>query len=985
MWQIFLDEPTTGMDPLSKRRVWSMIQRAKQSRIVLLTTHSMEEADALGDKIAVMHHGRLRAVGTSLFLKNKFGKGHTVSILSETENTPKIKEIVMRCMPTAEIIASTAGNTSISLPRGAVSKIPKLFSELTAQPELVKEWGLSNTTLEEVFLRLAAQDHDVNTAIQEEPNNFSRVTVMRKPAAGSDVGGPAESSAVVVVLEGPNADLLRVVTPEEYMLKVMSDEEDEDETAPLLESYENDEEAASSDGDAQEPNAGQLLQFDNPLKPVAAATVSRSGGTGMGEQVIAVVWKDLNLAFGCRKKGGGCTACFTFKCCELGCYIVIFFIFGLGAVLNSFVENFGDPEFGAVYCPNGVLNQTGPADAASGWADKSTWTCPLEGDAGSEYHETCYGATVHGRTMRWSSGNERNDRGDNYAPGEWLRNNDWQCADDDRVSTNLCAPDELGQMMVDWASPLASQSDSQLQSCLQECEQSNNGCQDCSTCMGCWPCCRDCRADCEQTPEQSSQQCRQNLRVCGTWNSCFEQMGPWISNVWDGLDPTLEIWTSTKDSQENTDLADTRVFLNRSNWNRSPKRRLRQFDSAEDIDAAVRSAQHLLRSSQIGLHLVNRDDLHLEDAAQGQVHDPDTCPWATYSPNDRGSSSCFEGRTLDDTQTAIRWWERSFPALALEIDKATIPVVDHGISDDVESLSLHYNVRLWSQSEGQSFRYTDVSAALWSEGGTCSGCNQVGPHLYRPNWPLYGNGETAKDVRRAINAVSNIVLRSMHPVLEDCRCDCTCDCGCEHCTSDRCERPPTETDYLERTGVICSGNETTCGDGQPDNTCFFDYGDRCDQPWNNCQPDCVDCGAFSQGDPDSCPTESGCVYVPAGTCSVGWLDCGFTSGDNTTCREGCIYTPAWEDDGFDREHDCEFRLDTTFVPMPALKFTRSEVEEVPNFWLIMMPMLTMQLIPSLASLLAMEKEEGLLEMVKTEGGTLGNYLLGNYLFCLVYS
>ena len=74
MWQIFLDEPTTGMDPLSKRRVWSMIQRAKQSRIVLLTTHSMEEADALGDKIAVMHHGRLRAVGTSLFLKNKFGQ-----------------------------------------------------------------------------------------------------------------------------------------------------------------------------------------------------------------------------------------------------------------------------------------------------------------------------------------------------------------------------------------------------------------------------------------------------------------------------------------------------------------------------------------------------------------------------------------------------------------------------------------------------------------------------------------------------------------------------------------------------------------------------------------------------------------------------------------------------------------------------------------------------------------------------------------------
>ena len=71
--------------------------------------------------------------------------------------------------------------------------------------------------------------------------------------------------------------------------------------------------------------------------------------------------------------------------------------------------------------------------------------------------------------------------------------------------------------------------------------------------------------------------------------------------------------------------------------------------------------------------------------------------------------------------------------------------------------------------------------------------------------------------------------------------------------------------------------------------------------------------------------------------------------------------------------------------MPLLKFTKTEVEEIPSFWLIMMPMLTMQLIPSLASMLAMEKEEGLLEMVKTEGGTLSAYLLGNYLFCLVYS
>lgn len=56
---LLLDEPSTGMDPLSKRRVWAMIEQIKKDRVVLLTTHSMEEADALGDKVAILDKGRL--------------------------------------------------------------------------------------------------------------------------------------------------------------------------------------------------------------------------------------------------------------------------------------------------------------------------------------------------------------------------------------------------------------------------------------------------------------------------------------------------------------------------------------------------------------------------------------------------------------------------------------------------------------------------------------------------------------------------------------------------------------------------------------------------------------------------------------------------------------------------------------------------------------------------------------------------------------
>lgn len=584
----------------------------------------MEEADALGDKIAIMHNGRLRAVGTSLFLKSKFGKGHTVSILSDTDKTSQVKDIVMRIMPTAEIIASNAGNTSISLPRGAVAKIPKLFSELTSQPDLVKEWGLSNTTLEEVFLRLAAQDHDVNTAIQQEPSKFSRVVIVRKPPdqSGANIS-KSPGSEVVVVLEGPNADLLQVVTPEEYMLKILSDDEEEDEETPLLEQYAHQDEVESISLSA-EPT--RRLQYDNPLEPVSVSIPvgndKISDSKAMREQVVAVMWKDTSLAFGCRKKGGGCTACCTFKCCELGCYIVIFLIFGLGAVLNEFVEGFGDPEFGAVYCPNGVLNQTGPADAVEGWADKTTWTCPSERDGrGSAYRSVCWGQTVHGSNMRWSAGG--NPNGGGYAEaeqiGSWLRNNNWECAEEDRIGTNLCDADKLSQMLVDWASPMTYQNEDQLNQCLYDCARSNNGCQDCSTCQGCWPCCRDCQVDCEQTPEQSLDQCQQNLQVCARWGSCFEQMGPWLLHSSESSDqepPSLEIWYSMKDSQM-TDLANLRVFPNRTSWN-SPRRKLRKFESAGDIDGAVRSAQDLLRNSKIGLHLVNREELHLADAGAGQ-------------------------------------------------------------------------------------------------------------------------------------------------------------------------------------------------------------------------------------------------------------------------------------------------------------------------------------------------------------------------------
>lgn len=70
---VILDEPTAGMDPEARRAVWGLLQDERRYRTILMTTHYMEEADVLGDRIVFVAKGRLLAAGSPMFLKKKFG------------------------------------------------------------------------------------------------------------------------------------------------------------------------------------------------------------------------------------------------------------------------------------------------------------------------------------------------------------------------------------------------------------------------------------------------------------------------------------------------------------------------------------------------------------------------------------------------------------------------------------------------------------------------------------------------------------------------------------------------------------------------------------------------------------------------------------------------------------------------------------------------------------------------------------------------
>ncbi|KAJ0402315.1 hypothetical protein P43SY_008556 [Pythium insidiosum] len=166
---VFLDEPTSGMDPYSRRSTWELIQSNKQGRVLILTTHFMDEADILGDRIAIMAEGEIRCVGSSLFLKNRFGVGYRLSFVlrqdqksgnalgSRRDIETRFVALLRRHVSQARLATDIGTELTFQLPFETSAQFPALFEELDARrDELgVESYAISVTTLEEIFLKVA--------------------------------------------------------------------------------------------------------------------------------------------------------------------------------------------------------------------------------------------------------------------------------------------------------------------------------------------------------------------------------------------------------------------------------------------------------------------------------------------------------------------------------------------------------------------------------------------------------------------------------------------------------------------------------------------------------------------------------------------------------------------------------------------------------------------------------------------------------------
>ena len=148
----FLDEPTTGLDPVSRIAVWEMLDNLRRTRhlTMLLTTHYMEEADKLCDRIAIVDHGKLVALGTPIELKHSVPGANVVEVHFDRE-TPEWQKRLEGLEGVTSVQAESAGFYRVLTSSG--SKTTMQLVELAASlGETLTSLSVQNTTLDDVFV-----------------------------------------------------------------------------------------------------------------------------------------------------------------------------------------------------------------------------------------------------------------------------------------------------------------------------------------------------------------------------------------------------------------------------------------------------------------------------------------------------------------------------------------------------------------------------------------------------------------------------------------------------------------------------------------------------------------------------------------------------------------------------------------------------------------------------------------------------------------
>ncbi len=162
---LFLDEPTTGLDPQARRHLWDLVDQLKQAgRTIILTTHYMDEAERLCDRVAIMDHGKVIALGTPQQLIASIG-GDDIVEFAVSQGPPGAQDSVRGIvdpMKLTSIPGVQSHRVDAALHQLSVSElhttVPRIFAALAAEGLHLSEFRTHSATLEDVFVRLTGRN-----------------------------------------------------------------------------------------------------------------------------------------------------------------------------------------------------------------------------------------------------------------------------------------------------------------------------------------------------------------------------------------------------------------------------------------------------------------------------------------------------------------------------------------------------------------------------------------------------------------------------------------------------------------------------------------------------------------------------------------------------------------------------------------------------------------------------------------------------------
>ncbi|XP_050098673.1 phospholipid-transporting ATPase ABCA3-like [Anopheles aquasalis] len=202
---VFCDEPTSGMDPTARRALWDLLIQEKRGRTILLSTHFMDEADILGDRIAIMADGELKAAGSSFFLKKRFGVGYRlICVKDEGCDTARVTAMMRQHIGNMQVETDIGTELSYVLDDSHTAVFQPLLQDLESHSSSlgISSYGISLTTLEEVFLRVGSDSH----TLDKKPAGLG-------PGSDSDLARPyaiepSNGSTITLALESGDQKLL---------------------------------------------------------------------------------------------------------------------------------------------------------------------------------------------------------------------------------------------------------------------------------------------------------------------------------------------------------------------------------------------------------------------------------------------------------------------------------------------------------------------------------------------------------------------------------------------------------------------------------------------------------------------------------------------------------------------------------------------------------------------------------------------------------